>query len=181
MLSRTIRAPAAMLWWSLFGAQCGPDGMSGSVEERLQALGLSLPAPAAPIASYVPFTIAGSLVFISGQLPMGADGPAYRGKLGEALGVEDGQKAARLAVLHVLAQLKQACDGNLDRVARCLKLGGFVNAAPGFSAHAQVINGASDLIVEVFGPRGRHARFAAGAASLPLDAAVEIEAIFEVR
>jgi enamine deaminase RidA (YjgF/YER057c/UK114 family) len=155
--------------------------MSGSVEERLEALGLSLPAPAAPIASYVPFTVTGGLVFISGQLPMGTDGPQFRGKLGEALSVEDGQKAARLAALHVLAQLKAACDGDLGRVTRCLKLGGFVNAAPGFSAHAQVMNGASDLIVEVFGARGRHARFAAGASSLPLDAAVEIEAVFEVR
>jgi enamine deaminase RidA (YjgF/YER057c/UK114 family) len=155
--------------------------MSGQVDERLKALGITLPAPAASVASYLPFVVTGSFVFISGQLPRALNGPEIRGKLGDALSLEDGRKAARLCALNVLAQLKAACEGDLDRVVRCVKLGGFVNAVPAFRDHPQVINGASDLIVEVFGEAGRHARFAVGAPSLPLDAAVEIDAVFEIR
>ena len=102
------------------------------------------------------------------------------GRLGESLGVEEGQEAARLCALNLLAQAKAACDGDLDRLARCLKLGGFVACAPGFTDHPKVVNGASDLIAEAMGEPGRHARFAVGCASLPLDAAVEVEAIFEL-
>lgn len=155
--------------------------MGGDVEQRLKALGVTLPAPAAPIASYLPYIVTGRFVYISGQLPRALNGPEIRGKLGDELTVEDGRKAARLCALNVLAQLKAACAGDLDRVVRCVKLGGFVNAAPEFQDHPQVINGASDLIVAIFGERGRHTRFAVGASSLPLDAAVEIDAVFEIR
>jgi enamine deaminase RidA (YjgF/YER057c/UK114 family) len=155
--------------------------MSGKVDQRLEALGITLPAPAAPIASYLPFVVTGPLVFISGQLPRALNGPEIRGKLGGELTLEDGRKAARLCAINVLAQLKAACGGDLDRVVRCVKLGGFVNATAAFRDHPQVMNGASDLIVEVFGERGRHARFAVGAPSLPLDAAVEIDAVFEIQ
>jgi enamine deaminase RidA (YjgF/YER057c/UK114 family) len=155
--------------------------MSGEIDRRLEALGIILPAPAAPVASYVPFVVSGALVFISGQLPRMGGGPDMRGKVGQDLSLEEAKKAARLCALNVLAQLKEACASDLDRVRRCVKLGGFVNAVPEFSEHAQVINGASDLIVDVFGERGRHARFAVGAPSLPFDAAVELDAVFEIR
>jgi enamine deaminase RidA (YjgF/YER057c/UK114 family) len=155
--------------------------MSGAIDRRLEALGITLPAPAAPVASYVPFVVSGSLVFISGQLPRMAGDPDIRGKLGQEISLDEGKRAARLCALNVLAQLKEACAGDLDRVARCVKLGGFVNAVPDFREHSQVVNGASDLIVEIFGERGRHTRFAVGAPSLPFDAAVELDAVFEIR
>lgn len=152
------------------------------IEERLAALGVSLPAPAAPVANYVPFVISGSLLFISGQLPLGADGkldPAHIGKVGAKVSSEAGQAAARLCVTNILAQAKAALD-DLDKIARCVRLGGFINTAPGFSAIAPVMNGASDFLVEVLGDRGRHARSTVGVAELPLDSAVEIEALFEI-
>lgn len=158
-----------------------PGVMGGRIEARLTELGLTLPAPAAPVASYVPYVVAGTFVFISGQLPMDRNGPTFLGKLGDTLTVEDGRAAARLCALNVLAQLKAACAGDLDRVRACVKLGGFVNATPAFSEHPQVVNGASDLIVQVFGEGGRHARFAVGASSLPFEVAVELDAIFELR
>ena len=151
--------------------------MSGNVEARLKELQIELPAPAAPAANYVPYTIAGTQLFVSGQLPMGPDGLAYTGKLGAGVDEEAGQAAARLCAINILAQAKDAL-GDLDRIAQCLKLGGFVNAVPDFSNHPKIINGASDLIVEVLGDKGRHARFAVGAGSLPLDAAVEVDAVF---
>jgi enamine deaminase RidA (YjgF/YER057c/UK114 family) len=155
--------------------------MAGRIEARLAELGLTLPAPAPPVASYVPYVVSGSLVFISGQIPRAVNGPEIRGKLGGALSLKDGQSAARMCAINLLSQLKAACAGDLDRVVRCVKLGGFVNATPEFYHHHRVIDAASDLIVEVFGELGRHARFAAGAPSLPLDAAVEIEAVFEIQ
>ncbi len=147
---------------------------------RLAALGLTLPAAAAPVANYVPFMRAGGLLFISGQLPVGADGvdAAHKGKLGAGVSLEAGQAAARRAALNVLAQANAAI-GDLAKL-RAVRLGGYVNCAPDFSALPQVVNGASDLVAAVLGENGKHARFAVGVAQLPLDAAVEVEGIFEI-
>ena len=153
--------------------------MAGTVDERLRALGIAVPTPAAAAANYVPFLISGSLIFVAGQLPMEAGKVRYTGKLGGPISVEDGQKAARLCALNIIAQVKAAAGGNLDRV-RAVRLGGFVNATPDFADHPKVVNGASDLIGQVFEDRGRHARAAVGAGSLPFDASVEVEAIFEL-
>ncbi len=155
--------------------------MAGSIEATLSQLGLALPPAAKPVANYVPYVITGNLVFISGQITAGPNGFEYIGKIGEDFDVETGKKAARLCVLNVLAQLKAACDGDLDRVTRCVRLGGFINAVPQFKDHASIVNGASDLIADVFGERGRHARTSIGVASLPFGVAVEIEALFEIR
>jgi enamine deaminase RidA (YjgF/YER057c/UK114 family) len=152
------------------------------VEERLAALGVSLPVPATPVANYVPFVVTGALLVISGQLALGPDGkldPAHIGKVGANVSPEAGQAAARRCALNILAQAKAAL-GDLDRISRCIRLGGFINAAPGFSAVAPVMNGASDFIVEALGDKGRHARSTVGVAELPLDSAVEVEALFEI-
>ena len=149
-----------------------------AIEDRLRELGLDLPPAPPPAANYVPWVISGDWVLISGQLPMQGGGVAVSGQLGRDLTIEDGQAAARLCALNVLAQAKAACGGDLERLGRCLKLGGFVSCTPEFTDHPKVINGASDLIAEVMGDAGRHARFAVGCASLPLNAAVEVEAIF---
>jgi len=154
--------------------------MSGRVDTRLKELSITLPKAAPPVASYVPFVITGNLVFISGQVTMGPNGLEYVGQLGKEFSVEEGQAAARLCALNVIAQLQQACAGDLDRVRRCVKVTGFVNAVPGFAQHPEVINGASDTIVQVFGNIGKHARAAVGAGSLPRNVAVEVEAIFEI-
>jgi enamine deaminase RidA (YjgF/YER057c/UK114 family) len=151
-------------------------------EDRLAALGISLPAPAAPVANYLPFALSGSLLVVSGQLPIGPSGkldPAHTGKLGVAVSSKAGQAAARLCAINILAQAKSAL-GDLDRISRCVRLGGFINAAPGFADLAGVMNGASDVMVEVLGDKGRHARATVGVAELPLDSAVEIEALFEI-
>lgn len=153
----------------------------GTIASRLEELGITLPTPARPVANYVAYTVSGNLVFISGQVPYGPDGLEYQGKVGADLTTEDGVAAARLCAINILAQLRAALDGDLERVVRCLKLGGFVNAVPDFADHPAVVNGASNLMVDVLGDRGRHARFAVGAASLPLNVAVEVDAIFEVR
>lgn len=154
--------------------------MAGEIERRLAELGLVLPEPAAAAANYVPFVVSGNTVYVSGQLPIAEGKITVTGKVGVDVSVEQAQAAARLVALNILAQVKAAADGDLDRIRRCVKLGGFVNAAPDFTDHPQVINGASDLMGEVLGERGRHARFAAGAGSLPFDAAVEIDAVFEI-
>jgi len=154
--------------------------MPGLIDQRLRELGIDLPSPPAPVASYVPYVTAGNLVFISGQVTLASDGLKYLGVVGKDLSLEDGRAAARLCGINVLAQLKTAVGGNLDRVHRCVKLGVFVNAAPEFTQHPEVANGASDLIQEVFGDAGRHARAAVGAGSLPRNVAVEVEAIFEI-
>lgn len=152
----------------------------GRIEARLKQLKLELPSITAPVANYVPWVRTGSLVFVSGQLTMGpAKTLEYIGQVGNTVSVEDGKRAARLAAVNVLAVLNSALDGDLDRVTRVVKVTGFVNAEPGFSQHPEVVNGASDLFVEVFGDIGRHARAAVGAGSLPRNVAVEIEAIFE--
>lgn len=155
--------------------------MTGTIEARLAELGVALPQPSVPAANYVPWVTTGNLVFVAGQIPF-ADGEIrYVGKVGERYAVAEGQAAARLCGLNLLAQLKAACGGDLDRAARCVKLGVFVNAVPGFAAHPEVANGASDLMVAVFGEAGRHARFAVGAGSLPRGVAVEADGIFEIR
>ncbi|MCB9638550.1 MAG: RidA family protein [Myxococcales bacterium] len=153
-----------------------------SIRERLHALGLTLPSAAAPAANYVPFCVSGSLVHIAGQLPKQEDGTLlHKGHLGKDVTVEQGYEAARLIGLHLLAQLLAACEGNEERIVRCVKLGGFVQTTDDFTQHPEVINGASDLLVEVMGDAGRHARFAVGAPSLPRGTSVEIDAIFEIR
>jgi len=154
--------------------------MTGNIEKRLDELGLVLPPAPAPAANYVPFVVTGSLVHVSGQIPMEDGKVQHQGKVGADLSLEQGQAAARLCAVNLLAQLKAACDGDLDRVRRCIKLGGFVNASADFEQHPAVINAASDLFGEVFGEAGRHARFAVGASSLPFNVAVEIDGIFEI-
>jgi enamine deaminase RidA (YjgF/YER057c/UK114 family) len=150
------------------------------VEKKLADLGIVLPTPAAPVANYVPFVRTGSLLFVSGQISLGADGKLVaKGKLGDAVSVEDGQKGAHACAVNLLAQLKAAL-GDLDKVVRVVRLGGFINSAPSFLEGPKVMNGASDLMVEVFGDKGRHARTTVGVAALPGDAAVEVEGLFEV-
>lgn len=157
------------------------DHMLRSAEHRLGDLGLVLPPAAAPVANYIAVAKMGGLLVVSGQLPFGRDGkidPRHIGKLGAGVSPEDGRAAARACALNVLAQIR-AHLGSLDPVGCCLRLGGFINCTSDFKELAQVMNGASDLIVEVFGDRGRHARSTIGVAQLPLDAAVEVEAMFE--
>jgi enamine deaminase RidA (YjgF/YER057c/UK114 family) len=153
-----------------------------TAEDTLAALGVSLPPPAVPVANYLPFVVSGSLLAVSGQLPFGPSGkldPAHTGKLGLAVSSKAGQAAARLCAINILAQAKAAL-GDLDRISRCIMLGGFINAVPGFANLAEVMNGASDLMVDILGDKGRHARSTVGVAGLPLDSAVEIEALFEI-
>jgi len=154
--------------------------MTSRIETRLKDLGITLPAPPAPVASYVPTVKTGNLVFVSGQIPAGPDGLKYVGIVGHDLSVEDGKAAARLCAVNLLAQVKAACDGDLDRVTRCVKLSVFVNAMPGFTQHPEIANGASDLMEQVFDDAGKHARAAVGAGSLPRNVAVEVEAVFEI-
>jgi enamine deaminase RidA (YjgF/YER057c/UK114 family) len=154
--------------------------MPGKIDSRLAELGLQLPTPPAPVASYVPYVISGKLVFISGQVTLTPDGLKYVGTVGKELTLEDGKAAARLCALNVLAQVKAACGGDLDRVKRCVKVTVFVNAVPGFAQHPEVANGASDLFAEVLGDAGKHARAAVGAGSLPRNVACEVEGVFEI-
>ena len=151
-----------------------------SIEARLKELGIELPSPTAPAANYVPFVKSGNLLFISGQIPMGPNGIEFVGKLGDTMDVEEGQKCARLCAINLLAQAK-AATGSLDNVLRCVKLTAFVNSAPDFGDQPKVVNGASNLIVEIMGDAGRHSRSAVGVAALPFGVAVEIEGIFEIE
>jgi enamine deaminase RidA (YjgF/YER057c/UK114 family) len=155
--------------------------MPGTIETRLKELKIELPNAAAPAANYVPFVRTGNLLFTAGQLCIWNGERRFVGKLGREFSVEQGQQAARLAALNIMAQAKAALDGDLDRIVRCVRLGAFVNSMPDFTEQPRVVNGASDLIVEVLGEAGRHARTAVGTNVLPFDLAVEIEAIFEVR
>src|ERR1700733_8628148 len=150
------------------------------IESRLKELDIQLPQPNAPVANYVPYVVSGNLVFISGQVTLAPEGLKYVGKLGVEISLEDGKAAARLCAVNLLAQLKAACGGDLDRVRRCVKLGVFVNAIAGFAQHPEVANGAANLIVEIFGDAGKHSRAAVGAGSLPRNVAVEVEAVFEI-
>ena len=149
------------------------------IEARLKKLGIALPAPPAPVASYVPFTLSGSQVFIAGQLPLVDGVLKYSGHLGSTISLADGQVAAQVCAINVVAQLKAACS-DLDKVKSCLKLNVFVSAAPDFTRHPEVANGASDLMVAIFGEAGAHARSSVGVASLPRGAAVEVDAVFEL-
>lgn len=154
----------------------------GAIDTRLAELGITLPPAAAPVANYVAYVRAGDLVFISGQVCFGPDGaiaPAHKGKLGAQVSEEDGRAAARACALNLVAQLRAAI-GDLDRVTRCVRLGGFINCTPDFGPVSQVMNGASDAMVEIFGDKGRHARTTIGVAQLPLDASVEVEGVFQV-
>ncbi|WP_026380897.1 RidA family protein [Afifella pfennigii] len=151
-----------------------------AINDRLASLGITLPALSTPSANYIPVARTGNLLYVSGQVPVENGTVKYTGKLGADVSVEDGQAAARLCAINIIAHLSAALDGDLGKVARCVRLGGFVNATPDFPDPPKVINGASDLIVEVFGEAGRHARAAVGCATLPRNVAVEVDAIFEV-
>jgi enamine deaminase RidA (YjgF/YER057c/UK114 family) len=154
--------------------------MAGAAEKIIADLGITLPTPASPVANYVACVRTGNLLVVSGQLCFGDDGKlAAKGQLGGGVSIEDGQKAARACAVNLLAQIKAAL-GDLDNVARVVRLGGFINSAPGFTDGPKVMNGASDLMVEVFGDKGRHARTTIGVSALPADAAVEVEGLFEV-
>ena len=154
--------------------------MAGAIDARLKELGLEIAAPAAPVANYVGYVKSGNLVFVSGQVTLKDGQLQYQGKLGADISLEDGQAAARLCGINVIAQLKAACDGDLDRVQRIVRLGGFVNSTPEFADQPKVINGASDLMVEVFGDKGRHARAAVSAGALPMQVAVEVDCVAEI-
>ncbi|HEY8414660.1 MAG TPA: RidA family protein [Thermaerobacter sp.] len=151
-----------------------------SVEERLAELGLTLPEVARPVASYVPGVLEDGWLYVSGQLPLRAGELVYRGKVGADVTPEQAYEAARLCALNILA-VARALAGTLDRVRRVVKVVGFVNSAPGFTGQPQVVNGASELLAQVFGEAGRHARSAVGVSELPLNAAVEVEAVFRVE
>jgi len=154
--------------------------MAGTIEKKLASLGVTLPTPASPIANYVPFVRSGNMLVVSGQICFGADGQLVaKGQLGGSVSLENGQQAARACAINLLAHVKSAL-GDLDKVARVVRLGGFINSAPGFTDGPKVMNGASDLMVNVFGDKGRHARSTVGVAALPADAAVEVEGLFEV-
>ena len=154
--------------------------MAGTVEKKLAELGIVLPAPASPVANYISYVRVGALLFVSGQICLDASGKLVaKGKLGGGVSVEDGQKAARACAINVLAQVKGAV-GDLDKVRQVVRLGGFINSDPAFLDGPKVMNGASDVMVAVFGDKGRHARATVGVAALPADAAVEVEGVFEV-
>jgi enamine deaminase RidA (YjgF/YER057c/UK114 family) len=153
----------------------------GLIDKRLAELGIVLPTPAQPVATYVPWVRTGNLVYISGQGAMKDGKLQYTGKVGDTLSIEDAVASARLTAINIITHLRDACGGDLDRVKRVVKLLGLVNCTPTFGDHPKVINGASDLMVEVFGDKGRHARSAVGAPSLPFGLSVEVEAIVEIE
>lgn len=153
--------------------------MAGNFETKLSELGITLPDAPGAAGNYVPYVVVGDMVFISGQISMDGDGLII-GKLGDDFSVEQGQAAARTCAINLMTQLRVACGGDLDRLKQVVKLGGFVNATPDFKDHPAVINGASDLIAQVFGDIGAHARAAVGSSSLPLGVAVEVEGIFQI-
>jgi enamine deaminase RidA (YjgF/YER057c/UK114 family) len=153
--------------------------MAGAVEKKLRELGIVLAEPAAPVANYVPFVRTGNLLMVSGQICLDSGKLVATGQLGGAVSLEEGQKAARACAINLLAQARAALV-DLDNVSRVVRLGGFVNSAPGFLDGPKVMNGASDLMVEVFGERGRHARTTVGVSTLPQNAAIEVEGLFEV-
>ena len=155
--------------------------MAGKIDARLAELGIELPEAQPPWADYVPYVVDDGMVYLSGQLPKLGD-EEYLGKFGADLTIEQGRRAARISAINMLPHLKEACDGDLDRVVKCIEVGGFVHATPDFYEPPLVLNGASELIVEVFGAEiGRHTRFAVGVASLPFNYAVEIKAIFKIK
>ncbi len=151
------------------------------IADRLAELGIELPDPAVPSANYVPARIIGSCLYVAGQVPARDGKDLFTGKLGDTVSLADGQAAARLCAINLIAQLSKALGGDLDRVVGVVRLGGFVNAVPEFGDHPTVVNGASDLMVEVFGDAGRHVRIAVGSSSLPRNVPVEVEGLFEIR
>lgn len=153
----------------------------GQIDKRLAELGITLPVPAKPVANYVGWVRTGNLVYTAGQVPLKDGKIEYQGKLGKEYTVEQGAQAARICAINVVAQLKDAVGGDLDRIKRIVKVVGFVNGVPDFADHPKVVNGASDLLVEIFGDKGRHARSAVGSGSLPVNVAVEVEAVAEVE
>jgi enamine deaminase RidA (YjgF/YER057c/UK114 family) len=154
--------------------------MPGKVAARLKELNVALPPVTPPVANYVPVVISGHTLYVSGQLPV-LNGQMAKGHLGKDVTIEQGYEAAKTCAVNIVAQVSAALGGNLDRVTRCVKLGGFVASTPEFTDHPKVVNGASDFIVSVFGDAGKHARAAVGVAALPLGAAVEVEAVFEIK
>ena len=152
----------------------------GKVDERLKNANIVLPEAPIPQANYVPYVITGNQVFVSGQVPFIGTQRHFIGKVGRDFDLKQAQQCSRIVALNIVSQVKSACNGDLDRVKRCVKLGGFINCTPDFCEHPQVINAASDVMVEIFGELGRHARFAVGAPSLPFNVAVEIDGIFEI-
>jgi enamine deaminase RidA (YjgF/YER057c/UK114 family) len=154
--------------------------MSGRIDAKLKELGIELPEPPKAMANYVPWVKSGNLIYISGQIPSVPKGIVV-GTVGKEIELRQAQKAAQVCAIHILAALKEACDGDLDRVVRCVKLTGYVNAVEGFGQHPEVLNGASNVMIKVFGDAGKHARAAVGAGSLPRKIPVEIDAVFEVQ
>ena len=154
--------------------------MSGRVTAKLKELGLELPVPAAAVANYVPWVVTGSLVFVSGQVPIENGKPAVLGRLGDGVSIEDGIRAARLCALNLLAQAQAAAGGDLDRIRRVVRLTAFVSCTADFTDQPKVANGASDLMVAVLGEAGRHTRVAVSAPALPMGAAIEIDGVFEI-
>jgi enamine deaminase RidA (YjgF/YER057c/UK114 family) len=155
--------------------------MTERIKARLAELGIDLPARPSPVANYVPYVRTGNLIFVSGQLPLVAEGgERFAGIVGETVSTKDARDAARAAAINVVAVVSAALEGDLDRVSRVVKVTGFINSVPGFGEHPEILNGASDLFVDIFGEIGRHARAAVGAGSLPRNMAVEVEAVFEV-
>ena len=154
--------------------------MSGPITTRLAELGIELPEPAAPAANYIPLVVTGNLIFVSGQITVWNGKLRHIGRLGENIDIDEGYQAARLCGLNLIAQAKAAAQGDLDKIERVVKLGGFVNSTPDFTDQPKVINGTSDLMAEVFGEGGKHARFAVGAPTLPLGVAVEVDGVFEL-
>jgi len=155
--------------------------MGGKVTEKLETLGISLPVPPASQGSYVPYVVTGNLVFLAGQIALVDGVLQHPGRVPDVVSLDQAQQSARLCAINLIAQLNAACNGDLERVVRCVKLGGFVACDPAFTDHPRVINGASDLMAAVFGDKAAHARFAVGAPSLPLGASVEVDAVFEIR
>ncbi|CAK0894348.1 unnamed protein product [Prorocentrum cordatum] len=179
------RGPPAALGQDLArpsGRRAPGAAMATAVEQRIAELGLSIPKPVAPVGSYLPWKKAGTIVYISGQIPRGEDNSLLTGTLGAGYSIDEGKAAARLCAINLIAQMKSACDGDLGKVKQILQVQGFVNSSPDFTDHPQVINGCSELLVEVFGKEvGSHSRFAVGNTSLPLGVAVEIGAVIEVE
>ncbi len=154
--------------------------MAGRVDARLAELGITLPEAAAPVANYVGYVKTGTLVFVSGQVPIKDGNFLYQGKVGAEISLDEAQQAAALCAVNIISQIKDACGGDLDKVRRIVKLGGFVNSTPEFTDQPKVINGASDLMVEVFGDAGKHARAAVSAGALPFNVAVEVDAVAQI-
>jgi len=155
--------------------------MASMIDRKLNELGIVLPNPDKPLANYVPYVLTNGMVFLSGQLPFNVNGIRHTGQLGIGNGWEIGFKAAHLCAINLLAQLKVACDGDLDKVTRVIKLTGYISSSEEFSEHSKVIDGASNLMIDVFGRIGRHARAAVGTSSLPMNASVEVDGVFGIE